>query len=104
MANSGRREPSPKRTRPAWVAGARAYNAAHAHLVDEFNELTNDVCRLDGEARIDPQAVARWQAAHGVDADGRVGPHTVAAARKTKAQAPSVASAPAPGADARIPV
>lgn len=86
---------------PAWVAGARAYNAAHAHLVDEFNELTNDVCRLDGEAKLDPQAVARWQAAHGVEADGKVGPHTVAAARKTKAQAPAVAAAPA---DVRPPV
>ena len=45
-----------------------------------------------------------WQAAHGVDADGKVGPHTLAAARKIKAQAPTVAAAPAAQADARVPV
>jgi len=100
LAHSGARPTA----EPAWVAGARAYNAAHAHLIDEFNELTNDVCRLDGEAKIDPQAVARWQAAHGVDADGKVGPHTVAAARKTRAQAPTVAAASAPQSDAGPPV
>ncbi|HEX8110267.1 MAG TPA: hypothetical protein VF516_21195, partial [Kofleriaceae bacterium] len=79
---------------PAWVAGARAYNAAHAELVDEFNELTSDVCRLDGAGKVDPQAVARWQSNHGLAADGKIGPHTVAAARKLKAKPPEVAAAP----------
>jgi hypothetical protein len=87
---------------PAWGTGARAYNAAHAALVDEFNELTNDVCRLDGEGKVDPQAVARWQTNHGVEPDGKIGPHTVAAARKLQAKAPEVAAAP--HADARPPV
>ena len=87
---------------PAWVAGARAYNAAHSELVDEFNELTSDVCRLDGEGKVDPQAVARWQSNHGLAADGKIGPHTVAAARKLKARPPEVAAAPQ--ADARPPV
>jgi hypothetical protein len=87
---------------PAWVAGAQAYNAAHPELVDEFNELTSDVCRLDGEGKVDPQAVARWQRNHGLAPDGKIGPHTVAAARKLKAKAPEVAAAPQ--ADARPPV
>jgi hypothetical protein len=87
---------------PAWAAGARAYNAAHPELVDEFNELTSDVCRLDGEGKVDPQAVARWQSNHGLAPDGKIGPHTVAAARKLKARAPEVAAAPQAG--ARPPV
>jgi hypothetical protein len=87
---------------PAWVAGARAYNAAHSERVDEFNELTSDVCRLDGEGKVDPQAVARWQSNHGLAADGKIGPHTVAAARKLKAKPPEVAAAPQ--ADVRPPV
>jgi murein L,D-transpeptidase YcbB/YkuD len=87
---------------PAWVADARAYNAAHSELVEEFNELTDNVARLDGESKVDPQAVARWQGHHGVAADGKIGPRTVAAARALKAKAPAVAAAPQ--ADARPPV
>ena len=94
--------PAQATAEPAWVAGARAYNATHSEWVDEFNELTVDVCRLDGEAKVDPQAVARWQSHHGVAADGKIGPHTVGAARKLKAKAPEVAAAPQ--ADARPPV
>jgi hypothetical protein len=95
---------APKRAaaEPAWVAGARAYNQAHSELVDEFNELTSDNCRLDGAAEIDPQAVARWQTHHGLAADGKVGHLTVAAARKLKTKAPEVAAAPQ--LDARPPV
>jgi polyhydroxyalkanoate synthesis regulator phasin len=87
---------------PTWVAGARAYNAAHSEWVDEFNELTGHVARLDGEGKVDPQAVARWQSDHGQAADGKIGPHTVAAARKLKAKAPEVAAAPQT--DGRPPV
>jgi hypothetical protein len=95
-------KPAHATAEPAWVAGARAYNAAHAVLVDEFNELTSDVCRLDGEGKVDPQAVARWQSHHGLAADGKIGPHTVAAARTLKAKPSAVAAGPQ--ADARPPV
>jgi hypothetical protein len=95
-------KPTQAAAEPAWVAGARAYNAAHSEWVDEFNDLTNNVARLDGEGKVDPQAVARWQSHHGQAADGKIGPHTVAAARKLKAKAPEVAAAPQ--ADARPPV
>src|SRR5207253_2521799 len=83
---------------PAWVAGAKAYNAAHPELVAEFNDLTGGICAETGE--LDPQAVARWQGHHGLPADGKVGPHTVAAAKAAKAPAapvagPSPAAAPA---------
>jgi hypothetical protein len=95
-------KPTQAAAEPAWVAGARTYNAAHAALVDEFNELTSDVCRLDGEGKVDPQAVARWQSNHGLVSDGKIGPHTVAAARKLKTRPPEVAAAPQ--VDARPPV
>jgi hypothetical protein len=75
-----------KAVAPAWVAGAQRYNAAHAELVSEFNEATQGACKgADGE--LDAQAVARWQAQHGVAADGKVGPHTLSAARHAMAKA-----------------
>jgi hypothetical protein len=83
---------------PAWVASARTYNDAHAGLVSEFNDATAKSC-LDASGQLDPQAVARWQRQHGVEADGKVGPHTLAAARQASAKA-----GPAAGADQRIPV
>lgn len=88
----------------AWVTSAQAYNAAHADLVEEFNELTDDVCRLDGAGKVDVHAVSRWQAHHGLDPDGKIGPRTVAKAREVNAKPSQVAAAPAPGADARPPV
>ena len=68
---------------PAWVAGARAFNAAHGHLVAEFNELTHDACVDRGQ--LDPQKVQGWQAPKGLVADGKVGPQTVRAARSGRA-------------------
>ena len=88
---------------PAWVASAQTYNAAHRHLVDEFNELTLDVCRLDGEAQVDAMAVARWQRNHDLPADGKIGPHTVQKARELSAMK-SAAVADAPQAGGQIPV
>ncbi len=93
---------TPAAAEPAWVAGARAYNATHAAWVDEFNELTDYFCQVGGDGKVDPQEVARWQGHHGLVADGKIGPHTIAAARKLKAKAPEVAAAPQ--ADARPPV
>jgi hypothetical protein len=88
----------------AWVVSAQAYNAAHADLVEEFNELTDDRCRLDGDSKVDVHAVSRWQAHHGLDPDGKIGPHTIAKARAVQAKPSQVAAAPAPGADVRPPV
>ena len=89
--------PAAKAAESAWVTGARTYNAAHADLVSEFNDATAGSC-LDAGGQLDPQAVARWQRQHGVDADGKVGPHTLAAARRASAKAGPAA------ADQRIPV
>jgi hypothetical protein len=92
-------EPAVKKAEPAWVAGARAFNDAHPELVAEFNDLTDDMCCDDDDGRLDPQAVASWQGHHGLPADGKVGPHTVATAKaaKTTAHAPAApVSAAAP--------
>lgn len=64
---------------PSWVAGARAFNAAHGHWVTEFNDLTNHACVERGQ--LDPQKVQAWQAPKGLVADGKVGPQTVRVAR-----------------------
>jgi len=79
--------PAQVATAPAWVAEARAYNAAHPDLVDRFNELTSDVARLDGAGDVDPQAVAHWQRSHHVSADGKIGPHTIEAAKAGQSMA-----------------
>ncbi len=76
---------------PAWVSGARKYNEQHPSLVSEFNELTNGICTGDDDIQLDPQAVAHWQAAHGVAADGKIGAHTLAAARQSKTKGTEIA-------------
>lgn len=87
---------------PGWVAAARTYNAAHADLVEEFNDLTAHICLNDDTVQLDPQAVASWQTQHGLTADGKVGPRTVAAARAARSKGVPVAQAEQ--SDARIPV
>lgn len=85
---------------PAWITSARKYNAAHAHLSAEFNTATNGACLAmsgdDGE--LDPKLVAEWQTKHGLEADGKVGPRTVAEARKhtDDGDVEKPAAAPAP--------
>jgi hypothetical protein len=96
---------SDPKVEPGWVADARKYNARHATLVDDFNELTAKLC-LDWdkgeEGPLDPTKVATWQGKHGLVADGKVGPRTVAAARATKGE--QVAQGDLLGDDARPPV
>jgi hypothetical protein len=67
-------------TETPWAAGARTYNDAHAGLVVDFNAATSNSC-LDATGQVAPDAVASWQRQHGIHADGRVGPHTLAAAK-----------------------
>ena len=66
----------------AWVAGARAFNAAHASWVTKFIDTIKDRSFLGADGEIDPKKVADFQARQHIDADGRVGPHTIAAAQK----------------------
>lgn len=73
-----------KAAEPAWAAAARKYNIAHGDLVADFNALTQQSC-IGADGRLDPVAVAAWQAKHGLAADGKIGPHTVAAARAADA-------------------
>lgn len=86
--------PAVKQAPPAWVAAARAYNGAHPEFVDEFNDLTANVCCGD-DNELDPQAVARWQEHHGLPADGKIGPHTLAVARAAKSPVAGPSPAPA---------
>ena len=84
------------------MADARRYNDVQEYLVEEFNELTAYVCQNDDTGKLDPKAVADWQRAHGLSADGKVGPHTVQAARAASTKGPQVAKTEQP--EARIPV
>jgi len=67
------------------IQRATKWNAGHAELVAEFNKVSGGA---DGSSAV---AVIKWQRAHGLKADGCVGPKTVEAARK----AAGVAAAPA---------
>ncbi|HEX3477287.1 MAG TPA: M15 family metallopeptidase [Kofleriaceae bacterium] len=81
----------------SWQAAARTYNERHG-LVAQFNAATGNVCGSGGDA--DPEAIAAWQRAHGIPADGRIGPVTLGAATQVAA-APAKADAPAPAAAPR---
>jgi hypothetical protein len=64
-------------------AAANHYNQAHPEEVAEFNRLTKNAC---GEgAYVDFQKVWGWQSVRGLTLDGKVGPETLAAARKEAA-------------------
>jgi hypothetical protein len=99
------------RAESPWVAAARAYNSRHSDYAAEFNELTSFKYldahgggdEINDGRKLDPKLVASWQERHGLQADGMVGPLTVAKAREVKAK-PSAAVAAAPQADARPPV
>jgi len=66
---------------PTKVEDSRAFNEAHADLVASFHELTNNVCLDRNTGGAYPQAVARWQAERNLEVDGKIGPHTLAAAK-----------------------
>jgi hypothetical protein len=71
------------------LPGARKYNESHPEFVEEFNRLTQNVFCVSETAEmgaLDPLKVAGWQAHRGLAADGKVGPHTVAAARRETSQ------------------
>lgn len=67
-----------------WVVRARGFNAEHADEVARFLAATGGACMVDGV--LDPNAVAQWQARHGVEVDGRIGEGTVDAAIKSQPQ------------------
>ena len=68
---------------PTQIEDAKGYNAAHADLVTIFNSLTTNLCcEVPGASGpVDPQKVATWQAKRNLQVDGKLGPHTLAAAK-----------------------
>lgn len=87
-AEGGAAQAAPKAS--DWRKGARAYNQAHAALVEQFNAATGDACGSGGDA--DPEKVARWQTEHQVAPDGRIGPRTFQAAKRVSAARAAAAS------------
>ncbi len=84
---------------PDWVVKARAYNQAHAALCEQFMQATSNAC-VGADGQLDPAEVARWQVAHGLDPDGRIGPMTVKAAQGKAPGGEGGAGADAAGAHA----
>jgi len=89
---------------PTKVEDSRAFNEAHADLVASFHELTNNACLDRSTGGAFPQAVASWQAAHGLDVDGKIGPHTLAAAKAENKRTELAAKAHGTQHGAGIPV
>ena len=89
---------------PVKVEDCRAFNEAHADLVESFHELTNNVCRDRSTGGAFPQAVASWQAARGLEVDGMIGPHTLAAAKAEHKRTEIAAKAQGPQHGSGIPV
>jgi hypothetical protein len=80
---------------PLEVARARTYNRAHSRFAAAFDAATDHAC-VGADGELDPIAVWRWQSAHGILADGRVGPQTSAAARAAKQPAREAVASPQP--------
>jgi hypothetical protein len=91
-SGAGARGPS-----PAAIATARAYNRRHDRIVAAFNAATDHSC-VGANGEPDPVAVWQWQAAHGIDRDGCVGPVSAATAQAAGKGAASLA-APEPRAE-----
>ncbi len=75
---------------PAWSVRARAYNREHTALAEQFLRATDHAC-VGADGELDPAEVARWQVAHGLAPDGRIGPQTVKAAKAARPASPEVA-------------
>ena len=60
------------------VAKANAYHSRHPDIVKRFNDLTGAACA--GPNGISFRALRKWQAEHGANVDGLVGPETLAIA------------------------
>jgi len=69
-------------SKPIDVAGARKYNTGHQRQVAKFLEALKDNGFLGESGEIDPIKVAVFQSSRGIDVDGKVGNHTVAAAQQ----------------------
>lgn len=65
----------------AIVKSATKWNSAHADLVATFNQLTQGSC-AGNHAGVSVSLVRKWQAAHGLPADGKIGPRTLQAAER----------------------
>ena len=66
---------------------AKAYNDAHPDQVEDFDRLTG------GVASRGVRAIMAWQRAHGLGADGKVGPGTLSAAATAGSAKPEPAEA-----------
>ena len=66
----------------ASLASARAFNAAHPEWVARFIEIIKDPSFVGPDRKIIAEKVVAFQRTQGIDADGKVGPQTIAAAQK----------------------
>src|SRR5690349_13701756 len=81
-APAGAEEASPETSKQLALAqrrkaqdrAAAAFNRAHPENIAEFKRLTG--------SGADVAEIREWQRAHGLKADGKVGPATLAAARR----------------------
>ena len=73
-------------SKPIDVAAARKYNAAHSDLVEHFLVAVRDKGFVGESGEIDPVKVAAFQSARSIGVDGKVGAHTISAAKEYSAQ------------------